>query len=47
MDEIIKRVVDLYVNGLITKEEASGILAKEYATLWARGRLLTLLGIEK
>ena len=43
MDEIIGRVIYLYVNGLITKEEAAGVIAKEYATLWARGKILRLV----
>ena len=47
MDEFIKRAVKCYVKGYITRDEMAGLIAKEYAKLWARGQILGLLGIEE
>jgi hypothetical protein len=44
VDKFIKRVVNLYVKGFITREEMTSLLAKEYTKLWARGQILALLG---
>ena len=45
MDEYIKRAIDLYVDNQITRAELSALIAKEYAKLVARGRILGLLGL--
>lgn len=43
MDEFIERVVKRYTEGYITKDEMCSAIAKEYAKLWARGKILGLL----
>ena len=43
MNGTIERVVSLYVRGFITKDELASIIAKEYAELWARGKILGLM----
>jgi hypothetical protein len=43
MNEIIERATSLYVRGFITKDELASIIAKEYAKLWARGKILGLM----
>lgn len=46
MDEITQNAVDLYTNGLITRDELASMVAKEYAELWARGQILSILGLD-
>jgi hypothetical protein len=46
MDEYIKRVTNLYINGQITRDEMCSAIAKKYVKLWARGQILSALGIE-
>jgi hypothetical protein len=43
MNETIERATSLYAKGFITKDELSSIIAKEYAKLWARGKILSIL----
>lgn len=43
MEEKIKRATNLYIQGLITKDELASMIAKEYAELWARGQILGYL----
>lgn len=45
MKEYIERAIDCYVKGLITRDELSSLVAKEYAKLWARGKLLKQLNM--
>jgi hypothetical protein len=40
MEKLIERVTNLYAQGLITKDEMASLIAKEYAKLWARGKLI-------
>lgn len=40
MEEYIKKAVGLYVLGLITREELAEMVAKEYAKLVTRGKLI-------
>ena len=46
MDEIIKNATELFTLGLITRDELASMIAKEYAELWARGQLLSILGLD-
>lgn len=43
MNETIERLTNLYVQGLITKDELASLVAKEYTKLWARGQILGLI----
>lgn len=45
MEKFIKNVTDSYMRGLITRDEYTNMIAKEYAKLWARGQLLKQLNI--
>ena len=45
MDETISKLIDLYVDGFITKDEMAVLIAKNYAKLWARGKILGILGL--
>ena len=47
MEEYIKKAVQLYILGLITCDELSGIIAKEYTKLIIRGKLINQLGLTK
>jgi hypothetical protein len=46
MEEFIKRVTDSYIKGLITRDEYTSIIAREYAKRWARGQLLKQFNFE-
>lgn len=46
MDKIIQNTVELYIQGLITKDELASMIAREYTELWARGQLLSILGLD-
>jgi hypothetical protein len=46
MDKIIKHIINLYIQGLITKEELASLIAKEYTKLWVRGQILKLISNE-
>lgn len=46
MDKIIQNTVELYIQGLITKNELTSIIANEYAKLYTRGQILSILGLD-